>query len=108
MSKIDLAGIALPQEDIEVDGQEYLVTALPASYALTFMEKYQDSIQTGKADLHVMKEVICKSVTKDGKMITDKTFDIVFARKFMHLSNLYQKVLEYNFEDVFLAPDSED
>ena len=104
----NLADIALPQSVITVDEVDYLVTALPASYALQFMEKYQEAIQTGKSDLATMREVIVKSVCKDNKQITNQSFDIIFALKFMHLSQLYQAVLNYNFEDVFTAPDSEE
>jgi hypothetical protein len=108
MSKLNMNDVALPQEVITVDEVDYLVTALPASYALQFMEKYQEAIQTGKSDLATMREVIVKSVCKDNKQITNSSFDIIFARKFMHLSQLYQAVLNYNFEDVFTAPDSEE
>jgi len=108
MSKLNMNDVALPQEVITVDEVDYLVTALPASYALQFMEKYQEAIQTGKSDLATMREVIVKSVCKDNKQITNQSFDIIFARRFMHLSQLYQAVLNYNFEDVFTAPDSEE
>lgn len=108
MSKLNMNDVALPQEVLTVDDVDYLVTALPASYALQFMEKYQEAIQTGKSDLATMREVIVKSVCKDNKQITNQSFDIIFARKFMHLSQLYQAVLNYNFEDVFTAPDSEE
>ena len=108
MAKLNMADIALPQEIIEVDGVEYLVTALPATYALQFMEKYQEALTSGKSDLATMKEVIVKSVCKDNKQITNQSFDITFARKFLHLSKLYQAVLNYNFEDVFTEPDTEE
>ena len=108
MSKLNMNDVALPQEVLTVDDVDYLVTALPASYALQFMEKYQEAIQTGKSDLATMREVIVKSVCKDNKQVTNQSFDIIFARKFMHLSQLYQAVLNYNFEDVFTAPDSEE
>lgn len=108
MSKLNMNDVALPQEVLTVDDVDYLVTALPASYALQFMEKYQEAIQTGKSDLATMREVIVKSVCKDNKQITNQSFDIIFALKFMHLSQLYQAVLNYNFEDVFTAPDSEE
>lgn len=108
MAKVNLSEIALPQELIIVDDVEYMVEALPATYALQFMEKYQEALQSGKSDLSTMKEVICRSVSKDNKLIDAKRFDVVFARKFMHLSKLYQAVLEFNFQDVFTAPDSEE
>ncbi len=108
MSKLNMNDVALPQEVLTVGDVDYLVTALPASYALQFMEKYQEAIQTGRSDLATMREVVVKSVCKDNKQITNQSFDIIFARKFMHLSQLYQAVLNYNFEDVFTAPDSEE
>lgn len=107
-NKINMNDVALPQTTITVDDVDYLVTALPASYALQFMEKYQDAITSGKADLAIMRELVIKSVTKDNKQITAQSFDIIFARKFMHLSELYQAVLMYNFEDVFMATDTEE
>lgn len=108
MAKVNLSEIALPQELITVDDVEYMVEALPATYALEFMEKYQEAISSGKSDLKTMKEVICRSVYKDNKLIDAKRFDVVFARRFLHLSKLYQEVLTFNFNDVFTAPDSED
>lgn len=106
MAKLNLADIALPQETIVVDDVEYLVTAMPATASLQFMEKYQDSIDSGKADLATMKQIVCKYVVKDNAVIDEKRFDIIFARKLGHLGKLYQAVLEYNFQDVFGEADS--
>lgn len=107
MAKIDLSNIALPQENITVDGVEYMITALPATKGLEFLEKYQESLDSGKPDLATMKQIICMTVTKDGKMINDKpgttalSFDVLFARKFGHLRSLFQEVMAYNFDDLF-------
>lgn len=101
MAKNMLAEVALPQEIITVDDQDYLVTAMPATKGLQFMEAQQESIDSGKADLALIKKVICEYVCKDGMQITDKSFDIIFSRKFGHLRKLYQRVIEYNFGDVF-------
>jgi hypothetical protein len=112
--KLDLSNVALPQEELEVDEVVYMVTAMPATEGLKFMEQHQESIDSGKADLALMKKIICMSVTKDGKMISEKannsalSFDIVFAKKYGHLRKLYQAILEYNFSDVFQEPDSEE
>ena len=100
MKNLNLEEIALPQEMLTVDDVEYLVTAMSATDGLQFMEKHQDSIDKGKADLALMKQVICKYVCKDNKAIDAKRFDVIFARKFGHLSKLYSAVLEYNFEDL--------
>lgn len=99
--------MALPQETLEVDGEEYLVTAMAATDGLQFMEKYMESLDTGKHDLSVIKQVICKYVCKDNKSITENVFNIIFARRLVHLQKLFQEVLKYNFEDVFTEPDTE-
>jgi len=101
MSKLNMADIGLPQEVITIDEVEYLVTAMPATKGLQFMEAQQESIDSGKADLALMKQVICAYVCKNGIQITEKSFDISFSRRFGHLRNLYQAVIEYNFGEVF-------
>ena len=101
MSKLNMNDVALPQEVITIDEVEYLVTAMPATKGLQFMEAQQESIDSGKADLALMKQVICAYVCKNGIQITEKSFDISFSRKFGHLRNLYQAVIEYNFGEVF-------
>ena len=101
MSKLNMNDVALPQEVITIDDVEYLVTAMPATKGLQFMEAQQESIDSGKADLALMKQVICAYVCKNGIQITEKSFDISFSRRFGHLRNLYQAVIEYNFGEVF-------
>lgn len=98
----------LPQESITVDGEDYLVSAMPATQGLIFMEKYQEAIDTGKADLSQMKQIICKYVSKDNIQITEKSFDMIFARKYAHLQKLYQEVLQYNFSEVFQEAGSDE
>ena len=101
MSKLNMNDVALPQEVLTIDDVEYLVTAMPATKGLQFMEAQQESIDSGKADLALMKQVICAYVCKNGIQITEKSFDITFSRKFGHLRNLYQAVIEFNFGEVF-------
>lgn len=101
MSKLNMADVALPQETLVIDEVDYLVTAMPATKGLQFMEAQQESIDSGKADLALMKQVICAYGCKGGIQITEKSFDIQFSRRFGHLRNLYQAVIEYNFGEVF-------
>lgn len=98
----------LPQETLNVGEEEYVVTAMSATDGLTFMEKYQADMDSGKSDLKVMKGVIMAYVTKDNKVIDSKRFDIMFARKYMHLQQLYAEVLKFNFADVFQAPGTDE
>jgi len=98
----------LEQESLVIDKVEYLVSAMPATVGLIFLEKYQEAIDSGKADLSQMKQIICKYVSKDNFAITAESFDVTFSRKYGHLQKLYKAVLEYNFADVFQVPDSEE
>jgi len=108
MAKLSLEDVVLQQENIEVDGVDYMLTAWPASYALEFMEKNEEQLANGKASYQLMKNVVCSCVTKDNKQITTKSFDIIFSRKIGHLVKLYQEVLKYNLDDLFTQPDSEE
>ncbi len=108
MAKNILESVALQQQDIEVDGEHYMLEAWPATFSLTFMAKNAEALESGKHDLTLIKQVITKSVYKNGELISDKSFDIIFSRKIGHLTNLYHKVLEYNLGDLFTQPDSEE
>lgn len=98
----------LEQTNITVDDIDYLVTAMPATKGLMFIEKHQEAIDAGKADLSQMKQIICNYVSKDNMQITEKSFDITFARRYAHLNKLYKEVLNFNFEELFQAPDTEE
>lgn len=98
----------LPQETLVIDDIEYLVTAMPATEGLLFMGKYQEAIDSGKADLIQMRDIICKYVSKGNMQITTQSFDTIFARKYAHLQKLYQDVLQFNFAEVFQEAGSDE
>ena len=98
----------LEQTTITVDGEDYLVSAMPATKGLVFIEKHQEAIDAGKADLSQMRKIICNYVSKDNMQITEKSFDITFSRRYAHLNKLYKEVLNFNFEELFQAPDTEE
>lgn len=98
----------LEQTTITVDDVDYLVSAMPTTRGLQFMEQYQEEMDSGKDNLAMRKQVICNFVSKDNQMITDKRFDVVFSRKYKHLSKLYNEVIKYNFPDFFEQPGTEE
>lgn len=98
----------LEQTTITVDNVDYLVSAMPTTRGLQFMEQYQEEMDSGKDNLAMRKQVICNFVSKDNQMITDKRFDVVFSRKYKHLSKLYNEVIKYNFPDFFEQPGTEE
>lgn len=105
---MSLKDVALPQETVTVDGEEYLFTAMPATAGLQFMEKHQAAMDSGKPDLSLLKLVVTKYVVKDSMAINEAKFDILFARKLGHLRNVFDEYFQYNFGDVFTQPDSEE
>jgi hypothetical protein len=107
-NKIKLQDVALPQEVLDISGTQYLVTAMPATKGLQFLEAQQQAIESGKPDFAVMKQVVCAYVTKDNMPITAERFDVYFARRLGHLRDLFNAVFQWNFGEVFLEPDSED
>lgn len=98
----------LEQTTITIDNIDYLVSAMPSSRGLKFMEQYQEELDSGKDNMAMRKDVICMSVSKDNQIITEKRFDIVFSRKYKHLSKLYNEVIKWNFPDFFDQPDTEE
>lgn len=98
----------LEQITLTIDDQEYLCTAMPATQGLAFLEKHQEALDKGKPDLAMMRQIICKYVSKDNMQITEQVFDSFFSRKYGTLQKLYQEVLQFNFAEVFQQPDSEE
>lgn len=98
----------LEQTTITIDNIDYLVSAMPSSRGLKFMEQYQEELDSGKDNMAMRKDVICMSVSKDNQIITDKRFDVIFSRKYKHLSKLYNEVIKWNFPDFFDQPDTEE
>lgn len=98
----------LEQITLTIDNIEYLCTAMPATQGLAFLEKHQAALDAGKPDLAMMKQIICTHVSKDNMQITEQVFNVSFSRKYGHLQKLYQEVLQFNFSEVFQAPDTEE
>jgi hypothetical protein len=98
----------LEQTAITIDGIDYLVSAMPSTRGLQFMEQYQEELDSGKDNLAMRKQVICNSVSKDNQIITEKRFDVIFSRKYKHLAKLYAEVIKWNFPDFFGEPGTEE
>lgn len=98
----------LEQTTFTIDDIDYLVTAMPSTKGLQFLEQFQEELDSGKDNLAMRKQVICNSVSKDNKMITAERFDMIFSRKYKHLSKLYTEVVKWNFPDFFQEPVSEE
>lgn len=98
----------LEQTTITVDDVDYLVSAMPSTKGLQFLEQFQEELDTGKDNLAMRKQVICNYVSKDNQMINEKRFDTIFSRKYGHLRKLYNEVVRWNFPDFFVEPATEE
>jgi len=106
MAKLDL----LEQTEITVGDYTYTVTAMPATEGLKWLEENRSISESGKSDLAVMKQVICKYATLGSMVIDEKKFNTHFARKIKQMSKLYREILDFNFpeeEEGFQEPDTE-
>ena len=90
---------ALPQTTVEVDDISYLITAMPATVSLEVQKEIMDNM--GEPSISTVKRVICGSATLDGKDITEKSFDIIFARRTGHLYKLASEIITWNMPDLF-------
>lgn len=107
----NLQNIALEQTNVDIklkngDVRTYLLTAIPAIEAL----QLQDELFKNEFKLDPMsiKRMICKCTAFENKQVTDKSFDIIFARKSAHLQELVGEILKWNFEDVFTESGTEE
>lgn len=103
--------IALEQTTKELtlkngDVRSYLLTAIPAIAAMQLQDElFKNDF---KLEPTSIKRMVCNCVAFENKQITDKSFDILFARKSAHLQELVAEILKWNFEDVFTESDTEE
>lgn len=91
--------LALPQTTIEVDGESYLIDAMPATVALEVQQELMKS--GGQPSVELIKRIICGSVSYNNKNIDNKSFDIHFARRTTHLFELTDQIIRWNMPDLF-------
>lgn len=101
----------LPSEEFEIDGEKYVANALPTTLAI----KVQDVlIENGdkegwRPDLELVRTIVIGSqMSCSGKSITKEEFEYHFARRTLHLYNVVDALIKWNFQDVFMESGSED
>lgn len=82
---------------------DYIVTKLPATKGLKVQLKLVEGI-----DVDLIKEVITSSVALGSVKMDDKKFDDHFSGRYAHLMDLFNKVLEFNFDENFTESASEE
>ena len=91
--------MALPQTTIDVDGESYLVDAMPATVALEVQRELMES--GGVPSIELIKRIIIGSISYKNKNIDKNSFDIIFARRTTHLFELTNQIIQWNMPDLF-------
>lgn len=88
----------LQQKEVTIDGEYYVLQQIPAFTGLKIQHKLMELSEQGVSwNPEVVLEVISASVIKDGQLINDKKFDVIFAGKTSHLINVFNTAVEFNF-----------
>lgn len=81
----------------EVKSVEYIFTKFPATKGLDIQFKLRDDMITPA----FIKDVICSSVQLGSNKMSGDKFDEYFSGRYNHLMDVYNAVLEYNFDENF-------
>lgn len=91
-----------PTKEVDVHGEKFVITALPALKALDLQMKL-----TQGADGALIRDAVLQSVTKDNMAIDAKKFDTMFSGKISMLMKLFSEIMEFNFHDPLEESDSD-
>lgn len=90
--------IGREQHTVEIDGNNYIITALEATYGLDiFAEVQRLSAKEESPSGLFMKSLICKSVTLNNIQLDGKKFDSHFSRKYNQMFQLFEEIIKFNF-----------
>lgn len=93
--------IAREQHSVSIDGVNYIITALDATYGLGVLTKIQEAgINNTPIPAIVMKELIIKCVTVNSMQLDNKSFDNHFSKKYKHIFQLFEEITKFNFGDL--------
>jgi len=84
-------------KDGNVAPVEYVFTKLSAIKGLDVQFKLRDDMVTPA----FIKDVVCSSVAIGSVRISSDKFDEYFSGRYTHLMDVYNSVLEFNFDENF-------
>lgn len=77
---------------------EYVFTKLPATKGLEVQFKLRDDLVTPA----FIKDLVCSSVQLGSTKMSGDKFDEYFSGRYAHLMDVYNSVLEFNFDENFI------
>lgn len=101
----------LPSESFEIDGENYVANALPTTLAIMIQDVLiENGDKEGwRPDIDLVRKIVVGSQMEcQGKPINKDEFEYHFARRTLHLYNVVDALIKWNFQDVFTEGGSED
>ena len=86
----------LEQKEIVIGANNYLVTALDATYGLSVLNALMTMENAPPANF--VKEVVLRSVKVNNIQPTEQWFNKHFARNYKELYDLFGQIVNFNFE----------
>lgn len=91
-------------KEIEVDGTNYVVRLMPTMEGLDFMTRMQKEGLSGALVYKAVKDCVAIGSTS----FDEKKFNTHFKGKYGHLMRLVEKVVEFNFPDMYEGNEESD
>lgn len=101
----------LPSESFEIDEVKYVANALPTTLAIMIQDiLIENGDKEGwRPDIDLVRKIVVGSrMESGGKAIDKDEFEYHFARRTVHLYNVVDALIKWNFQDVFMGSGSED
>lgn len=96
------------QKETTINGNKYIINALLATKGIDTMNALKKMQERGEdPDGFFIKDIVMSSVSYKNKAFDDKSFDIHFSKKWIELFQLFEEILEFNF-DIKLDKNEED
>ena len=89
------------QLPVEIDGDNYMITALPTSAGFETLAKLQELGEGQVPDALFLKKLIMTSVTVNNIQLDEKKYELTFSRKHKTAIKLFWEIVNFNFEGLF-------
>jgi|SRR5690625_529430 len=91
-------------KEISVDGEDYILRLMPAMEGLDFMTRMEKEGMTGALIFKAVRDCVAIGSTT----FDEKKFNNHFKGKYGHLMRVVEKVVEFNFPDLYQGNEQSD
>jgi hypothetical protein len=87
------------QHTVEIDGNTYLITAMPTTPGFQTLTKLQE-MGDGVPDAVFVRQLIMTSATINGIQFDEKKYESTFSRKHKVALKLFWEIINFNFAEL--------